>query len=104
MAQTLTLKRGASFGGTLAFSAANVLAAWPGLSLRAQVRDSAGNLVEELAVTKFATPGAARLQSAGTDNWPLGRLRCDIRLSSGSPASVDYSETFVLNVQPPVTQ
>ena len=104
MAQTLTLKRGASFGGTLTFSGPTLLAVWADLSARAQVRDAAGNLVEELAITKTGNAGQARIVSAGTGNWPLGRLRCDIRLSRGAPPIVDYSETFIFNIQPAVTQ
>lgn len=99
----LTIKRGSSFSAALTFDGVSLLSNWATLGIQAQVRDPQGNLVEALVITKGATPGQAHLQSVSTNAWPFGMLRCDLRLVSGMPASVDYSETFSINVVRPVT-
>lgn len=73
-------------------------------SIRAQVRDSSDNLVQEFAVAKAnqtSNPGVFTLSAGLTTSWPIDLLRCDIQLSEGG--TVRSTQTFYIPVEEDVT-
>lgn len=74
-----------------------------GMTLKAQVRDKRGNLVADLtyAVIDEAQGLYTLAADGGTDNWPEGVLRCDLREVVGG--FVRYTETITIAVEDRVT-
>lgn len=73
-------------------------------TIRAQVRDSSDNLVQELTVAKAnqtTNPGVFTLAAGAIDSWPLDLLRCDIQFSEG--ATIRSTQTFYIPVEEDVT-
>jgi hypothetical protein len=67
----------------------------PTLSITCGLRTASNALVTLLDVQPAETPGVFTLQ-ATTDNWPLGRLGGDFRISDGT--TVVYSGGFGVSV------
>lgn len=74
-------------------------------TIRAQVRDSSENLVQELAVSKAnqtTNPGVFTLSAGIISSWPIDLLRCDIQFSEGE--TVRSTQTFFIPVVEDVTR
>ena len=70
-------------------------------AVTSQVRDGQNNLVAQLPVVAAATQGTFGVTEANTSGWPLGMLRCDLKLVVGGLAV--HSDTFAIRVRPGVT-
>lgn len=70
------------------------------INIRAQVRSSTGELVQELAVIKGSETGSFVLD-AGIINWPVDVLQCDIQFADAG--TVHSTETFLIPVKRDVT-
>lgn len=73
-------------------------------TIRSQIRDSSGNLVQELDVSKAnqtTNTGVFVLSCSGTGSWPIDLLRCDIQFSE--EATVRSTQTFYIPVEEDVT-
>lgn len=74
-------------------------------TIRAQVRDSSDNLVQELSVTKAdqtSNPGVFVLSAGVISTWPIDLLRCDIQFAEGS--TIRSTQTFYIPVEEDVTR
>lgn len=72
------------------------------VTLSAQVRTPDDTLVAVLTLVKQAVTGLATILVLDTTQWPLGRLRGDLRLVIQGQASL--TETFAIAVARQVTQ
>lgn len=73
-------------------------------TIRAQVRDSADVLVQEMTVNKAdqtTNPGVFVLSAGVISSWPIDLLRCDIQFSEGM--TVRSTQTFYIPVEEDVT-
>lgn len=74
-------------------------------SIRAQVRDSSGDLIEELDVTKAnqaLSPGAFAMSAVNPPDWPIDTLQCDIQFMEET--TIRSTQTFYIPVQEDVTK
>lgn len=74
-------------------------------TIRSQVRDSSGALVEELTATKAnqtTNPGVFVLAAADPMDWPVDVLSCDIQFSD-SEGVIRSTQTFQIPVEEDVT-
>jgi hypothetical protein len=74
-------------------------------TIRSQVRDSSGALVEELTATKAnqtTNPGVFVLSAADPMDWPVDVLSCDIQFSD-SEGDVRSTQPFQIPVVEDVT-
>jgi hypothetical protein len=72
------------------------------VTARAQVRDVQDNLVATLPLTVGSAANLLLVALPSTSDWPIGLLRCDVRLTV---AGMDViSDTFTIHMQPPVTR
>ena len=104
MTPTVAIKQGATFGFTgVATDGINPMDL-TGYTLKSQVRDRDGVLVDTLSTTvDSAIAGTFTVvASTGTLAYPLGTLELDIRLTHST--AVEFSETVLLNVTPSVTR
>jgi hypothetical protein len=99
----IIIKRGAALSLAMAFTNADGSAIdLTTVTLTAQVRDPQDDLVETLPLVNSSIQGTATCVVADTTQWPLGLLRCDIRVvQDGVPT---FSETFGILVVRQVTQ
>ena len=74
-----------------------------GIAVASQVRDANDALVATLPVMVEPAIGAASVLVADTSAWPVGRLRCDVMLTTIEGLSV-FSETFSIHVDLQVTR
>jgi len=100
----LTLKQGGSLLLALAFTEDDGSAAdLTGSSVSSQIRDAQDSLVAALpVVVTTPTAGTASIAVMDTSAWPLGTLRCDIRVQAAS--TIMFYETFAIHIQRAVTQ
>ena len=70
------------------------------IDIRAQVRSSTGELVQELEVLKGSEVGSFVLD-AGIIDWPVDVLQCDIQFDDAG--TVHSTETFLIPVKRDVT-
>lgn len=98
----IAIKRGAALNLTLRFTQNDAPMDVGHVSLSAQVRKPDDTLVANLPMVKQADSGLVTSQVNDTTGWPVGRLRCDLRLVvNGQPI---FSETFAIQVTRQVTQ
>lgn len=104
MTQTVTIKQGASFSFTGTATDGAQPVDLTGYTLKSQVRDRNGTLVDTLGVTiNNAVAGVFTVTATtGTLLYPIGTMELDIRLTH-TPL-VEYSETVLLEVRPSVTR
>lgn len=98
------IKRGDSFNLACEYKENNVPVGVQQVTIRAQVRDSSDNLVQELTVQKAdqsANPGVFVLQAGTISGWPIDLLRCDIQFSEEQ--TVRSTQTFMIPVEEDVT-
>lgn len=92
-------KRGDSFVLACTYKQDGVAASVALYTIKAQLRDSSGQLVHELSVSKAnqtTNPGVFSLVGGATGAWPLDILRCDIQFSEGD--TVRSTQTFTVEV------
>ena len=80
---------------------------YPALSLwgiRSQLRTLAGELVEELTITKSVDAGTFTVSSAAlsTSSWPVGQAKFDIQFTRPD-GSIFSTETVSVEILPDVT-
>lgn len=106
MNQPIPFKRGDSFLLTCTYKDNEVATAISlSTTIEAQLRDAAGVLVEDLVVQmadQDTDPGRFDLLASVTDDWPLGKLRCDIQFTTG--ATIQSTQVFAIQVSEGVTQ
>ncbi len=107
MISSFTFKRGTTFA--LLMQATDDASGDPhdltGATIASQLRDSLGNLVVELTCEpQPQLPGSVLLTSpSATDEWQLGLLSCDIKVTNPD-GSIWDTETVVIHVVQQVTQ
>lgn len=92
-------KRGDSFVLSCTYKQDGVATSVALYTIKAQLRDSSGQLVHELSVSKAnqtSTPGVFFLSGGSTGAWPLDILRCDIQFTEGD--TVRSTQTFGVEV------
>ena len=100
------IKRGDTFTLACTYKQNGTAASVANLTIRSQVRDSSGALVEELTVTKAnqtTNPGVFVLAAADPMDWPVDVLSCDIQFSDSDDV-VRSTQTFQIPVIEDVTQ
>lgn len=70
-------------------------------ALASQVRDVMSNLIATLTVVKTMQQGVATITQSDTSLWPIGTLRCDIKVTTAGV--VQHTETFGIRVEKAVT-
>lgn len=98
------IKRGDSFYLACVYKQNNVATDVDQYTIRAQVRDSSDNLVQELIVQKAnqtTNPGVFVLSAGIISDWPIDLLRCDIQFSEEQ--TVRSTQTFMIPVEEDVT-
>lgn len=73
-----------------------------GATVLCQVRDIDYQWVADLPVVIDAAAGTISIEEAATGAWPIGVLRCDVRLTDAS-GDVSFSDTFGIRVLPAVS-
>lgn len=99
------IKRGDTFELSCVYKQDGAAIDITALSIRSQVRDEYGVLVEELTVTKSnqATyPGMFSLAAAAPIAWAASMVSCDIQFSSAG--LVQSTQTFKIPIVDDVTQ
>jgi hypothetical protein len=105
MSITFSFKRGDTFKLSCQYQENNAAAPLPP-GIRSQLRDSLGNLIAELTVTRTDQDGGLYVLSFGdTSTWPIARLRGDIQYTDaqGNIFSVPGDCNYYLNVVEDVT-
>jgi hypothetical protein len=103
MSVSIPLKQGASFILGLQFSNDDGTPTDLGTcSVTSQLRDSQNTLIANLPVVSGGVSGTASINVLDTSAWPLGVLRCDIKVASSQ--QIIFSETFSISVARSVTQ
>ena len=100
------IKRGDTFTLACTYKQNGAASSVADLTIRSQVRDSSGALVEELTATKAnqtTSPGVFVLSAADPMNWPVDVLSCDIQFSDSEDV-VRSTQTFQIPVVEDVTQ
>lgn len=98
------IKRGDSFSLACEYKQDGVGTSVELYTIRAQVRDSSDNLVQELTVQKAdqtTHPGVFVLLAGIISSWPIDLLRCDIQFSEEQ--TVRSTQTFMIPVEEDVT-
>lgn len=98
------IKRGDSFWLACVYREGGVPFSVENFTIRAQVRDSSDNLVQELTVSKAdqsTNPGTFALSAGIISSWPIDLLRCDIQFSEEQ--TVRSTQTFMIPVEEDVT-
>lgn len=105
MAQTITLKKGASltyigqvFDGITPKDITTI-------TLTSQIRNAANELIDyfDIVKTDAANGEYEATPHAGTANYPVGKLKFDIKLVDSFDNTIVYTETGVLNVLQSIT-
>lgn len=105
-AQLSPIKRGDTFILACTYKQDGVPTSVELFTIRAQVRDSSENLVQELNVAKpdqEVSPGVFVLSAGQINDWPLDLLRCDIQFSD-EEGVVRSTQTFYIPVVEDVTR
>ena len=104
MTQMVSIKQGATFGFTGVATDSTNAVDLTGYTLKSQVRDRDGGLVDTLSTTIVSAVNGTFtvVASTGTLAYPIGTLELDIRLTHST--AVEFSETILLNVTPSVTR
>ena len=100
------IKRGDTFTLACTYKQNNMVYDVTNFTIRSQVRDSSGALVEELTVAKADQtehPGVFVLSAADPMDWPVDVLSCDIQFSDAE-GMVRSTQTFQIPVIEDVTQ
>ena len=103
-ATTTPIKRGDSFLLACTYKENGVAKTIEAYTVRAQVRDSSGVLVQELTTSKAdqsTNPGVFVLSAGVISSWPIDLLRCDIQFTEGQ--TVRSTQTFYIPVEEDVT-
>lgn len=103
-AQLPQFKRGDSFVLACVYKQDGVATSVALFTLKAQLRDSSGVLVQELGVSKAnqtTSPGVFTLTAGATGSWPIDLLRCDIQFTEGD--TIRSTQTFEVEVIEGVT-
>lgn len=98
------IKRGDSFLMACTYKQDGVSTSVQPYTIRAQVRDSSDNLVQELTVEKAdqtTNPGVFILSAGVISAWPIDLLRCDIQFAEGQ--TIRSTQTFYIPVEEDVT-
>lgn len=99
------IKRGDTFNLACTYKQNGVAYDLTNFTIRSQVRDSSGALIEELAVAKAdqaTNPGVFVLSAADPMDWPVDVLSCDIQFSDAEGV-VRSTQTFQIPVVEDVT-
>lgn len=102
--QLSPIKRGDSFVLACIYKQDGVPTNVDQYTIRAQVRDSSDNLVQELSISKAnqtANPGAFAMSAGPTPTWPIDLLRCDIQFSEEQ--TIRSTQTFYIPVEEDIT-
>lgn len=103
MTTQVSIKQGCTIQGDLAFTADDDTPIdLTGCTVTAQVRDATGQWVADLPVTLQPVLGIGVVHIASTAAWPLGVLRCDVRVTTPLGDTVQ-TETFALHLMRSVT-
>lgn len=100
------IKRGDTFTLACTYKQNGVAYDITNFTIRSQVRDSSGALVEELTTAKAdqtTNPGVFVLSAANPMDWPVDILSCDIQFSDSEDV-VRSTQTFQIPVVEDVTQ
>ena len=99
----IIIKQGATLALTGAFTNADGSAvSLAGAAILCQVRDIGYNWIADLPVVNNGAAGTISISYATTAAWPVGQLRCDIRVTDIA-GNVTFSETFGIRVIPAVS-
>lgn len=99
------IKQGDSFVLACQYKQDGVATSVELFTIRAQVRDSNDDLVQELDVSKAnqtTNPGVFTLSAGIIDSWAVDTMRCDIQFSEGE--TVRSTQTFYIPVEEDVTK
>lgn len=101
---TINFKRGDTFSLSCVYKVDDVASSVSAIDIKAQLRDSDTDLVQELAVSKLVGTGQFVLlaTAAQTQNWDLNLLKCDIQFTQNDV--VRSSSTFFVNVTEDITK
>ena len=101
---TINFKRGDTFSLSCVYKVDDVATSVSTITIQAQLRDSDGDLVQELTVSKPVGTGQFVLlaTAAQTQNWDLNLLKCDIQFTQNDV--VRSSSTFFVNVTEDITK
>ena len=97
----ITIKQGASLPLVLQFTSAGIAANLTGAVAVSQVRDASDGLIATLAATVAGSQGLVTLVASDTSAWPIGDLRCDVKLTQAG--AVTFTKTFTITIERPVT-
>jgi hypothetical protein len=99
----ITLKRGATLDLTIGIQTdTGTPVDLTGAGVVSQVRTAADEWVAALAPVITGVAGAVAITVLDTSAWPLGLLRCDVRVSLAG--RIAFSDTFGILVTRSVTQ
>lgn len=99
----MTLKQGDTFAFFLDLKTPEGLPiVVPVESMKCQARDEAYSLLEELIVSETDEPGTYLFQTISTMDWPIGRVRYDVKINING--RVITTETTTLEVIKEVTR
>lgn len=73
-----------------------------GASVLCQLRDITYQWIADLPVVVNAAAGTISIVEQATATWPVGQLRCDIRVTDAA-GNVTFSETFGIRVRQAVS-
>ena len=104
MKSITNFKRGDTLTLTCTYKVDGVATSVTSIDIDSQIRDSQGNLIQELVVTKQASTGVFTILATATETslWPVSVLVCDIQFSEGG--TVRSSQTFNIVVNQEVTK
>ncbi len=103
MTAPVTIKQGTSLIALVAITDdAGTALDVTGFAITGQVRDANANLVANLPITVTPHLGLAQINVPDTSAWPLGTLRCDLRVVTATGAILQ-TQTFPVVVQRRVT-
>ena len=99
----IRIKRGATLALQLTFQADDGTPLdLTAVTLSAQVRTPAGDLVTGLPIVRTDVAGVATVTVNDTSQWPVGMLRSDLKALIAGAAV--FSDTFAIHVSQAVTQ
>ncbi len=101
---TINFKRGDSLSLAGTYKVNGVASSVSAMTIRSQVRDFSGALVQELTVAKTGSTGAFTLSATAVQTalWDVTTLKCDIEFSLSGV--VQSTETFNIAVAEDITQ
>jgi hypothetical protein len=104
MKSITNFKRGDTFSLACIYKVDNVATSVSAYDIDSQVRDSQGNLIQTLTVTKLPETGSFTLTADAEDtaSWPQSVLKCDLQFSENG--IVRSTETFNVVVVNEITK